>query len=218
MKKNIIVIGSVLMMALLFAVGAYVVKQTKTQSVSNQASANEEPFVRAQSLVLGNPNAKVTLVEFFDPACEACSWIHPHVKKILAKYPNKLKIVIRYAPFHKGADYYVKVLEAARKQGKYSQTLEMLFSSQSYWASHNQAKPELANEVLKYTTLDLVQLKKDIEHPDIAAILKQDLEDVALLNIKKTPSFFVNSKPLLSFGVSQLQDLVEAEIKLQYPN
>lgn len=217
MKKNLIVIGSVVLMALLFAVGAYVVKESKIKSITSQANAKDEPFVRDHSLVIGNKDAKVTLVEFFDPACEACRWIHPYVKQILAKYPNKVKLVIRYAPFHKGADFYVKVLEAARKQNKYSQTLEMLYSSQNHWASHHHAKAELAWDVLKYTTLDLEQLKKDIELPEMAAIIKQDLEDVALLNIKKTPSFFVNRKPLLSFGVSQLQDLVEAEVKVQYP-
>lgn len=56
-----------------------------------------------------------------------------------------------------------------------------------------------------------------MELPEIAAIVKQDMEDVRALNISKTPSFFANHKPLLSFGVSQLQDLVEAEIKVQYP-
>lgn len=218
MKKKLIIVASVLFMGILFAVGAYVVKSSKVESISSQANAKDEPFVRGYSLVLGNPDAKVTLVEFFDPACEACRWIHPHVKQILAKYPNKLKLVLRYAPFHKGADFYVKVLEASRKQGKYSQTLERLYSSQHHWASNHHAKAELAWGVLKYTTLDLEQLKKDIELPEMDAIVKQDMEDVRALNISKTPSFFVNHKPLLSFGVSQLQDLIEAEIKAQYPN
>lgn len=218
MKKNILIISSVFLMVLAFAVGAYVVKQTKTENISNKANEKNDPFVRANSLTLGDKNAKVTLVEFFDPACEACRGMHPFVKELLTKYPNKLKLVLRYAPFHKGADYYVKILEASRKQGKYSQTIEMLYSSQNYWASHHEAKPDLAWEVLKYTTLDLEQLKKDMEHSDIAAILKQDSEDAAILHVTKTPSFFVNRKPLLSFGVSQLQDLIETEVKAQYPN
>ncbi len=32
----------------------------------------------------------------------------------------------------------------------------------------------------------------------------------------KTPSFFVNGKPLPSFGYQQLQSLVEAEVSANY--
>jgi len=36
----------------------------------------------------------------------------------MAANPDKIKLVVRYGPFHDGADYFVKILEAARKQGK----------------------------------------------------------------------------------------------------
>ena len=45
---------------------------------------------------------------------------------------------------------------------------------------------------------------------------KQDLADAKTLNVRKTPGFFVNGKPLHSFGYNQLQELVEAEIKDNY--
>jgi hypothetical protein len=35
--------------------------------------------------------------------------------------------LIRYAPFHDGADYFVKILEAAKKQGKYWETLDIMY-------------------------------------------------------------------------------------------
>ena len=42
-------------------------------------------FQRDYSFVIGNEDAKVQLVEFFDPACETCALFHPHVKEIMKK-------------------------------------------------------------------------------------------------------------------------------------
>lgn len=218
MNKKLIVLVSIAIMVLAFVLGTYYQKKIQVDAVSNLANENNEPFVRDYAVTLGSEDAKVTLVEFFDPACEACKAFYPFVKNMLAQYPGQLRLVLRYAPFHQGSDYYVKILEAARKQDMYWDTLEILYQSQHYWASHHQAKPELAWEVLSHTKLDLTQLKADMEDPRIAEIIKQDLADVAALNVQKTPGFFVNGKPLLSFGYQQLKTLVETEIRANYAN
>lgn len=74
-------------------------------------------LVRPHAPVLGPVNAPVTIVEFFDPACETCRAMYPVVKKIMAEHPETVRLVIRYAPFHKGPDEAVRILETARKQG-----------------------------------------------------------------------------------------------------
>jgi protein-disulfide isomerase len=52
--------------------------------------------------------------------------------------------------------------------------------------------------------------------PEIVKLIQQDLADAKTLNVRKTPGFFVNGKPLPSFGYKQLQKLVESEIKKNY--
>ncbi|HET97507.1 MAG TPA: hypothetical protein ENN98_02150 [Desulfurivibrio alkaliphilus] len=61
-----------------------------------------------------------------------CTAFSPFVKKLMADNPGRIRLVLRYAPFHDGADYFVKILEAARKQGKYWETLEIRYQSQFY--------------------------------------------------------------------------------------
>ena len=63
---------------------------------------------------MGPDDAKVVLVEFLDPECEACRAFHPFVKQLMADYSGKIKLVVRYAPFHGSSKYVVRVLEAAR--------------------------------------------------------------------------------------------------------
>jgi hypothetical protein len=85
----------------------------------------------------------VHIVEFLDPACETCRSFYPHVKEIMAANPGKIRLSVRHVPFHKGSDTVVKVLEAARKRGKYWQALEGLLANQTYWARNHVAQPEL---------------------------------------------------------------------------
>jgi protein-disulfide isomerase len=180
------------------------------------ARENASIFVREYSPTLGSDDAKIYLVKFSDPGCETCSAFHPFVKKLMADNPGKIKLIIRYATFHKGSDYMVKILEAARKQGKFWETLEVMYNTQNYWASHHNPKPQLIWRYLPETGLDLDRIRKDMNDPEIDKIIKQDLSDIRTLNVRKTPGFFVNGQPLERFGYKQLQELVELEIKKYY--
>ena len=216
MKREHIVIVSAIFLIVVFILGGSFYKKQQSEKLGFMAEENASTFVREHSLTLGSADAKVYLVEFFDPACETCRAFYPFIKKMMAANQGKIKLVMRYAPFHEGADYVVKMLEAARIQGKYWETLEVMYKYQPLWASHQNPQPQLLWQVLPEAGLDLEQLKKDINSPEIAQLIKQDLADAQTLNVKKTPGFIVNGKPLQDFGYNQLIELVEAEIKANY--
>lgn len=182
------------------------------------AQNNASTFVRDHSQTLGSDDAKIFLVEFMDPACETCAAFSPLVKQMMKANPCKIKLVLRYAPFHDGADYFVKILEAAKRQGKYWETLGVMFKSQSYWASHHNPQPEKIWQFLPGAGLDLEKIKKDMTDPAIEKLIAQDLADAKTLNVRKTPGFFVNGKPLETFGREQLYQLIQSEISAKYPN
>lgn len=204
-----------LFFAFVFASSYYKGKQAEELGFMAEESA--ATFVRGHSQTLGSDDAKVYLVEFMDPACETCAAFSPFVKKMMDANPGKIKLVLRYAPFHDGADYFVKILEAAGKQGKYWQTLEVMYESQQYWASHSNPQPQRIWQFLPKAGLDIEKIKKDMNDPAIAKLIDQDLADAKTLNVRKTPGFFANGKPLQTFGYKQLQQLVQAEIEANYP-
>ena len=207
---------STLALVLLFVAGGIFYKHYMTRQYGFMAQENAATFVRKHSPTLGSEDAKVYLVKFSDPACETCSAFHPYVKELLRHYDGKMKLVLRYAPFHKGSDEMVKILEASKKQGKYWETLALMYETQRYWASHHDPKPELIWKFLPQVGLDLDKLRKDMTDPNIVRILEQDQADAETLNVRKTPGFFVNGKPLTSFGYKQLQELIDSEIRLNY--
>ena len=216
--KYLLIGTTCLVLAFAFVVGGNYYKEQQSEKYGFMAAKNAELFVRDHSQTLGSDDAKVYLVEFMDPACETCAAFAPFVKQIMAANPGKIKLVLRYAPFHDGADNFVKILEAAKMQGKYWETLELMFKTQNIWASHGNWQPERLWAILPKAGLDIEQIKKDMHDPAIAKIIAQDMADVKALNVQKTPGYFVNGKPLQTFGYRQLQHLIQSELDAKYPN
>ena len=215
--KYLIVGLSCLILILAFIVGSNYYRDMQVEKYDFLAQENAELFIRDHSQTLGSDDAKVFLVEFMDPACETCAAFSPFIKKIMNANPGKIKLVLRYAPFHDGADNFVKILEAAKKQGRYWETLDVMFKTQHIWANHGHWQPEKLWEILPKAGVNIDQIKKDMHDPAIAKIIDQDMADVKALNVQKTPGYFVNGKPLQNFGYKQLYQLIQSELDAKYP-
>jgi protein-disulfide isomerase len=209
MKRKYLFAGTLIVLALIFIAGMFAYNDKKEQEANKIAEANRTALLRMHSPTLGKADAPVVIVEFLDPACETCRAFYPMVKQMMAANPDKIRLVLRYAPFHKGSDKVVAVLEAARKQGKFWQALEALLATQADWSPHHTPQMELVWKHLEGLGLNMEQLAFDMTSPEIERVIAQDIEDARTLNVTKTPEFFVNGKPLPSFGFRQLSELVE---------
>ena len=210
--KKFTVIGLLSIVALFFYLGmnAY---QSRVQTAQDvQVKAEQTRLVRMHSPVFGPQNAPVTIVEFFDPACGTCRALYPIGKNLMAQYPDDVRLVIRYAPFHQGSDVVVKLLESSKSQGKYQAVLEAVLAAQPAWADHGQPNIETAFRVAEQAGLDITKARQDIEKPGLRSLLQQDIEDLTALQVTKTPTFFVNGRSLPSFGPDQLAALVAEEV------
>lgn len=174
---------------------------------------NQEALVRPHAPTLGNVQAPVHIVEFLDPACETCAAFYPLVKQVMARHPDRIRLTIRYAPFHRGSADVVRILEASRLQGRYWETLETLLRRQADWTRNHTAHPELALQAVSGTGLDLQRLQADMRSPQIDRILAQDEQDARVLEVEKTPEYFVNGRPLPEFGMEPLVALIEQELR-----
>ena len=214
MKRKTLFITAAVVLVTAFVVGTLVYQGRKADSA--QALARQAHLVRDYAPTAGPAEAKVHIVEFLDPACETCGSFYPFVKRMLAANPDKIRVSVRYAPFHKNSDYVVKVLEATRKQGKYWEALGALFATQSRWAPNHSPDPDLVWPQLEGLGLDLERVRQDMNAPDIARNVAQDIADAKALNVTKTPEFFVNGKPMPSFGYEQLTALVNDALATAY--
>ena len=201
----------VLVLALAAAIFLY--KGDDTESLQAEAAARQAALLSGHSPTLGDPRAKVHIVEFLDPACETCALFYPMVKQWMAEVPGEIRLSIRHIAFHTGADYAVRILEASRKQDKYWQTLEALLASQRQWTQHHTVQPERIGPAIARVGLDMEQLKADMNSIEVMTRIEQDKKDAILLKVSATPEYFVNGRPLPSFGQQQLADLVREELR-----
>ena len=207
MKKKKLILFTVASLIVFFTVSGYVYKNYKAGK-----SYDLELLERPYSFSIGGKSAKVHLVEFFDPACGTCAQFHPFVKNIMKNNKDKIRLTYRYAPYHKGSDEVVKILEAARKQGKFSETLEMLFRTQSNWIDHHNLNLQIIWKNLSYLEIDMDKMVVDVQNEEFDKIITQDLIDAKRVGANKTPSYFVNGKPLKEFGFKQLEELIYSEL------
>lgn len=210
-RKTLFITVAALLVAL-FAGAVALYQNQQAETAARAAAKNKESLLRFHSPSLGKADARVHIVEFLDPACETCAAFYPFVKKMMAEQPDAIRLSVRYAPFHQGSDEVVKALEAARKQGRYWEALEALFTAQSHWVRNHRASVDLAWPVLARAGVDTELARQEMQSPDIARIVSQDVADARTLNVTKTPEYFVNGRPLASFGYDPLRDLVQDEL------
>ena len=199
--KRLIFAGSCIVVVAGFLFAASWFKGRRAEQLGFLAQEYASTFVRPHSPVLGAKDATVVIV-----------------KRFMAAHPEKIQLVVRYAPFHDGSSGAVRVLEAAKMQGKFWQALDLLYQNQQVWTQHHQVLPERIWQLLPQVGIDLQRLEMDMGDPRVTAVIEQDLADAQALGVRKTPGFFVNGKPLEPFGERQLAALVEAEVRAQYPD
>jgi protein-disulfide isomerase len=214
MQNKKVVLLSVIFLLAVFAVGGYLYKSNESQKYAALAKEQAQMFQRPYSVVIGKEDAKVQLVEFFDPACETCAQFHPHVKQIMKENEGKIKLVLRYAPYHKNSNFAVKMLEGAKEQGKFMETLEFMFATQQYWVqNHEVMYNKLWRMLVNVKGLDLEKLAVFMRENKVSEEnIAQDLKDAQVLGASKTPSYYVNGRPLQEFGLNNLKKLINSAL------
>ena len=210
MNRKVLFISVAGLLVLVFAVAVVLFQQRATEIPGQNA------LERDGAPIEGPSDAKVTIVEFFDPACGTCRDFYPFVKKLIDQYPGKVRVMVRYAPLHAGSDQVVKMLEAARYQGKFWQALELLFRSQNRWVVNHKSQPRRALSVLGVLGLDMERFSADMNRPEVIQVVQRDVQDGRTLNVRATPEFFVNGRPMPSFGYEQLSRLVKEAVAEAY--
>jgi len=208
-----LLIGTVATVLFVVLAGKLLFSGKATQPSPSAATANAAALASEHSPTVGDPSAAVHIVEFLDPACETCAQLYPHVKRMLADNPGRIRLSIRHVPFHQGSEFVVRLLEASRGQDKYWQTLEALLATQARWAPHHTVQPDLVWPAIAGVGLDIDRLRTDMNAPEVAERMQRDIDDARALKVTATPEYFVNGRPLPSFGLQQLQDLVNEALR-----
>lgn len=146
----------------------------------------EKPFPGA---VLGNPDGKVTLIEFSDFACGYCRQSVADVEALIAEHPD-LRVIVRELPIlsPESADAARWALAAA-EQGKYPAFRHAMFAA-------GRPGPETIQAAAKVAGLDMARARTTIAAPRIDAEIKRNYAVAQQLGFNGTPSWIVGDQIL----------------------
>lgn len=175
-------------------------RETAIETVKNQI------FDSKYQVVVGNPQGKITLVEFFDYNCGYCKKALGDLSKLVKENPD-LRIVLRDFPvLGPGSVEAARVAMATAKQ----------VQGDKFWAFHQkllggrgQAGKEQALAAAREVGVDMGKLEKDMNGPDIRAGYAEVMNIADKLSLTGTPSWVVGKEVIVgAVGYDELNSKI----------
>lgn len=159
---------------------------TRRTLVERRAELRRDPG----SPVSGDPDGDVSLIEFFDYRCGVCKRVHPIVAELMQS-DRKLRRVYKEWPILGPESVFAaRAALAARRQGKY------LVFHKALMEAKKSLTPALVIVIAAKVGLKVKRLRRDMESPEIDAILKRNYALAEALKLRGTPSFVIGDELL----------------------
>jgi len=177
--------------------------RTETEAQAALQKYRDELFNSDGDYAAGNPDADVTIVEFFDYNCGWCRRATPVLLDLLDSDPN-LRVVFKEFPIRgKDSDAVAKASLASIRQGKYFE-----LHSATMQVEGNMTM-ERFEDLAKQVGVDIKQLKEDMEDPEIEQVIGRNLALANMLYIEGTPTFLVEDTIVRGWpGANGMRDLI----------
>ena len=160
--------------------------------------------------VKGPADARITLVEFSDFECPYCSKAALKVEAILQAYPKDARLVYKHYPLpdHPHAKMAAEAALAAQAQDKFWPMHDKLF------ANGRRLSTETIAAIAKDIGLDMEKFRADAQSASVKQTLQKDIADGDKVDIRGTPTIFINGKRYNgSLEMPLLKPVLDAELK-----
>lgn len=221
--KDLIFPGAILLVGILISVGIFLDKNGTLEKSSPSAilpidtGANERVNITVNSNdpILGNPQAPVTLVEFFDFQCGYCkSFAEQTLPKIIDSYikTGKVKIVFKdFAILGDDSKSAAIAANCAYEQNKYLEYHDKLYKlkgEDAFFTNENllAIANELKLNIFKFN--DCTGLNKN------KTAIEEDAKEGKLAGVRGTPTLFINGlKVPGAQSFSYYKSIIDQELK-----
>lgn len=216
MKTETKVLGIILLLTTGLIFGAIFLLSRNSNSSQGVKGVQVADINYAKGQKIGSDSAKVRLVEFSDFQCPACHQAESAIKQVLTAYQGDVQLIYRHFPLpqHVIGRKAAYLSEAASNEGKFWETHDKLFETQSQWTV--MAEKDAQNYFLSLTRelgLDENKMREGMEGNSFKAIIEEDVLEGRRLGVNATPTFFLNGYKLNLKNFADLIATVEAELK-----
>jgi protein-disulfide isomerase len=169
-------------------------------------------FNSTHQVVLGNPQGKVTMVEFFDYNCAFCKRALGDMLDLL-KTDSDLKFVLKEFPvLGPGSVEAAHVAVAARMQDPSGK--KYMEFHQKLLGSRGPADKMRALAVAKDIGFDMARLEKDMNSDEVRATIEENIKLADALGVSGTPTYVVGDEVVVgAVGLDELRAKIKSERK-----
>jgi len=162
---------------------------------------------------VGDPNAKVIVIEFSDFQCPFCAKAVQTVKDLKEFYGDQILFVYRDFPIysiHPLAGKAAEAAECADEQGKFWEYHDTLFEKQQDWITGGAGKfKDYAVEL----GLDTTSFGECLDSGKYTAEVEADLQAGIAAGVTGTPAFIINGQTVSgAVPLDILKDIVDKEL------
>lgn len=174
----------------------------------------EDSEIPDQGPSRGPADAPVTIVEFADFRCPHCRTMLPVLDRVLAAYPNDVRLVFVHMPVVSAESGRAAVAAvAAERQGAFWEMHDFLFELQ-----RQPLEEELLRGVVLRLGLDADRFSLDLRSEASVLEVEADLAAAEQLGVRATPAYLVNGRLLEGTQPFEVfRQLIEAELKMVGP-
>ena len=163
--------------------------------------------VGSRDHLLGNPRARIQLVEYGDFECPYCGRAEPAVRELLSDFGD-VQYVWRHLPLtdvHPRAQVAAEAAEAAAEQGKFWEMHDQLLAHQ------DALRLDDLTRYAEETGLDVQRFEEDLHRHAGVARIEEDVDSADLSGVSGTPTFFINGRRHYgAYDIGTLSDAVRA--------
>ncbi len=166
------------------------VNEAPTNSAPTLSLTNK-PTITIADPSFGSLTAKVTIVEFADYRCPHCGTTNMEIKKILATYPNDVRLVWKDFPFLPPLDITWLAHQAARcaeRQSKFWEYHDILLANQDKFSK------DFFLNAAKTLNLEATQFQNCLDNGETKPLVTRAFDEGQALGVDGTPFFFINGE------------------------
>jgi len=187
-------------------------------AAQNNGSSTVDP-VTPDDHILGNPDAKIVIVEYSDPECPFCKMFHPTMQRIMSEYGKSGNVAWVYRQFpiaslHPKAHRESEAIECASKLGGNTKFWEYLNKIFEITPGNNQLDPAELPKIAQTIGLDVPAFNKCLDGGEMKAVVDKSLASGNKAGVNGTPYsiILVNKKNIGSINGAQQYEEVKAGI------
>jgi len=212
--KKFIIWGAIILISLLGLAGLVKLAERSGPSTTPVVNEKLKEVSLENDIIMGNPAAKVTLVEYADFQCPGCAIYNKIVDEILKAYPNDVRVVYRFFPLsgiHKNAYISARAGYAAWKMNKFKEMKNELFNNQSDWENLDNPEERFL-EYAKSIGLDEAKFKALMNSKEAQDAVKAGEADAISIGLNSTPTFFLGKIKITPRNFEEFKKLIDAEL------